>query len=193
MPAMTPLGPLSHALLPWQNFYVLSGEAAATLTGLMFVAITFGSSLVTKETATSARAFLDPSYRHFVQVILTAFLATVPTMGATVLGGICIGGAVFRLFGLIWVFREYREAQKKHGDVEASDWILAILLPLACHLVLLATGVGFLEGNALALTGLAVVVIALVILGIHGAWELLMWMALAVGERSRKTTEAAKP
>ncbi len=32
---------LASAALPWQNFYVLTGEAAATLVGLMFVAVTF--------------------------------------------------------------------------------------------------------------------------------------------------------
>jgi nitrate reductase NapE component len=187
---MTPLASLAPALVPWQNFYVLTGTAAATLTGLMFVSVTFGSSLVTKETATTARAFLDPSYRHFVQVILTACLATIPTMTASLLGCACIGIAVVRFVGLVWIFRQYKDAQRKHGDVETSDWVLALLLPLACHGLLLATGAGFLVGNALSLTGLAVVVVGLVLIGIHGAWELLVWMAQVVGERGRAS---AKP
>ena len=35
---------LSQALRDWQNFYILAGGASATLAGLMFVAISLGST-----------------------------------------------------------------------------------------------------------------------------------------------------
>ena len=183
---MTSLDPLPAALQGWQNFYLLTGTAAATLTGLMFVAVTFGSSLVTKETAQFARAFLDPTYLHFGQVLLTACVLTIPTLGPTLLGSLLIVAAALRLGGLLRVFGHYREAQRKHGDIELSDWLVSIILPLLCHLLLVACGIGFLaERLSGALTGLAVVTVALLAIGIQGAWELLVWMALAVSERRR--------
>jgi hypothetical protein len=33
----------------WNDFFFLCGSSAAGLTGLMFIAVTFGSKLVTKE------------------------------------------------------------------------------------------------------------------------------------------------
>jgi hypothetical protein len=51
------------AATAWQNFYLLVGTAAATLAGLMFIAVTFGSDLVTPETSAAARSFLDPTPR----------------------------------------------------------------------------------------------------------------------------------
>ena len=181
------LDPLPAALQSWQNFYLLAGEAAATLTGLMFVAVTFGSSLVTKESANSARAFLDPTFTHFVQVLMTSCVLTVPTVGPRFLGPVLVVVGLARLGTLHWVFHRYQEAHRAKGDVELSDWISSIVIPFLCHLVLVATGAGFLLGReADALLGLAVVTVTLLFIGIYGAWEMLVWMALAVSERNRE-------
>jgi hypothetical protein len=182
----TPLEPLSAALQCWQNFYVLAGTAAATLTGLMFVAVTFGASLVTRESATAARAFIDPIYMHFAQVLLTSCLLTIPTLDRHVLGGVLLIAALARLAGLVWIFRRYLEAHRNSRDLDVSDWLSAILGPLLCHLLLGASGVGLLLGYAPALTGLAIVNLALLFLGVYGAWELVVWMALAISERRRE-------
>ncbi len=180
---MTPLEPFPAALQGWQNFYMLAGTAGATLTGLMFVAVTFGATLVTRETADSTRAFLDPTYMHFVQVLLTACVLTVPTLGPTFLGCVLIVVGALRTVALHGVLRRYQEAQRKHGDIELSDWLTAIALPLICHSLLMATGAGFILHEAAALTGLAIVTVGLLFIGIHSAWELFVWMALAVSER----------
>jgi hypothetical protein len=182
---MTPFDSLPTTLQAWQNVYLLTGTAAATLTGLMFVAVTFGSSLVTKESAQSARAFLDPTYTHFVQVLLTACLLTIPSLGPTLLGSLLIVMGVLRVVRLYWVFGHMLAAHRTHGDIELSDWMMSIVLPALTHLLLVTTGVGFIVRNASAFTGLAVVTLALLFIGIQGAWELLVWMALAVSERRR--------
>jgi hypothetical protein len=183
---MTPLEPFPAALQGWQNFYILAGTAAATLTGLMFIAVTFGAGLVTRENAAATRAFLDPTYIHFVQVLLTACLMTVPTLSPSFLGGVLIVVGVARIVALHGVFRRYQEAQSRNGDIEVSDWVVAIVLPLLCHATLAATGAGFLLRDAVALTGLAIVNVGLLFIGIHGAWELFVWVALEVGERRRE-------
>jgi hypothetical protein len=159
----------------------------------MFVAVTFGSSLVTRETAATTRAFLDPTYAHFVQVLLTACLMTVPTLGPAFLGGILVVVGGFRLVRLHWVFGRYRDAQRQHGDIELSDWVLSIAVPLVCHASLMATGAGFLLRNAAAPTALGAVTLVLLFTGIHGAWELFVWMALAIGERRRGPTGEGPP
>jgi hypothetical protein len=152
----------------------------------MFVAVTFGSSLVTKETAQSARAFLDPTYLHFGQVLLTAILLTIPNLSPMVLGAVLLVAAGLRLVELHRVFGHYREAHRRNGDIERSDWIVSIILPLLCHLLLVGCGIGFLAHELSdALTGLAIINITLLAIGIQGAWELLVWMALAVSERRR--------
>jgi hypothetical protein len=180
---MTPLDPLSVALQPWQNFYMLTGAAAATLTGLMFVAVTFGSSLVTRETSSAARAFLDPPFMHFVQVLFTGCLAIIPTLTPTVFGALLVALGGFRLLSLYGIVARYSAAQRTHGDVELSDWIVGIVLPLLGHALLITAGVGFVVRRDAALTGLAVVNVSMLLIGIYGAWELLVWMAMTVIDR----------
>jgi hypothetical protein len=182
---VTTFDSLPNVLQGWQNFYILTGTASATLAGLMFVAVTFGSGLVTRETAQSTRAFLDPIYMHFVQVLLTSCLLTVPVLGPTLLGGVLIFAGGLRLGGLYAVLRRHQEAQRKYNDIELSDWLAAIVLPFLCYALLMATGAGFILRQDLALVGLAIVTLALLFIGIHSAWELFVWMALAVGERRR--------
>jgi hypothetical protein len=188
---MAPLDPLPALLGPWQNFYILVGTAAATLTGLMFVAVTFGSSLVTRDTAEMSRAFLDPTYEHFGQVLLTACVMTMPVLPAPVLAALLILVGVLRLMSLQRVFGHYLEAHRKHRDVEFSDWVTSIVVPGLCHLGLLLTGVAFALRLRFAVVSLAVLTLILLAIGIQSAWELFVWMALAVNERRGKRDEQA--
>jgi hypothetical protein len=176
---VTPIPSFAAAAVLWQNFYILVGTAAATLIGLMFVAVTFGAGLVTAETAASARAFLDPPFTHFVQILLTACLMVIPTMGATVLGVLLMVLCLLRTAGLVGVFRAMLEASRRHGDIELSDWTTGVAVPLLCYVLLGASGAAFVAGYAVAFTGLAIVTIAILLTGLFGAWELMVWMAVA--------------
>jgi len=162
----------------WQTFYVLVGTAAATLVGLMFVAVTFGADRVRPETADTARSFIDPPFRHFVQVLFTACLAVIPGVQPWLLGVLSAGVAVLRGGGLLWTYRHMRIADRAHHDVELSDWMSGIVVPALCHALLLATGVGFVVGRPAAFDGLAIVTIAILMTGVFGSWELILWMVV---------------
>jgi hypothetical protein len=171
------------AALSWQSFYLLAGTAAATLVGLMFVAVTFGSSLVTEESSSTARAFLDPTFTHFVQVLLTGCLITIPSLGSRLFGVLLLSIGVLRIATTFRVYRQMQRAQLLHSDIELSDWLMGVAFPLICHLLLGVTGVAFFESYAVAFNGLAIVTLAILLIGVFGAWELMVWMAIA---RSRK-------
>jgi hypothetical protein len=168
----------ASAAARWQTFYVLVGSASATLVGLMFVAVTFGSNLVKPETAETARSFIDPSFRHFVQVLFTACLAVIPGLAPWLLGLSLVGVGVLRGGGLVRTYRHMRLAHRANNDVELSDWISAIVVPALCHALLLATGVGFVVGWEAAFDALAIVTIVILMVGVFGAWELILWMVL---------------
>lgn len=193
VPAMTPEA--FRALQgTWQNFYLLTGGAAATLAGLMFVAVTFGAGLVQKSSADSARAFIDPTFAQFLQVLLTGCVLVVPVLTPRVLGVLLVLAATVRTGGLFWVLRQFRRAHARHGDLELSDWLSAIVLPGLAYALLLASGVGFLAGRAEAFTGLAIVTIALLGVGVWSAWELLVWMAVANNaRRDQRSGDDARP
>jgi len=168
---------------PWSSFFLLTSGAAATLTGLMFVAVTFGSSLARQQPTATTRAFLDPVFAHFVQVFLIGCAVVVPTMTGTALGTILIAMALSRAVRMISVFGHLRRAHAASGDLELSDWLLSVVAPVLAHLLLAATGVGFLLDEPAAFNGLAAVVVSLLFIGIVGAWELLLWVATVVEPR----------
>jgi hypothetical protein len=184
---MTPVFAFAAVAATWQNFYLLVGTAAATLIGLMFVAITFGAGLVTAQSAPSARAFLDPPFAHFVTVLFTACLLVCPATSARVLGVALLLVAALRTSALIGVARRMREAHAKYGDIELSDWLMGVVLPGGCYAGLVATGGGFLVGRAEAFSALAVATVAILLIGVFGAWELMLWLALT---RTRDTDAA---
>lgn len=184
---MTPIESFGVAATAWQNFYLLSGTAAATLIGLMFVAVTFGATLVSAQSTASARSFIDPPFYHFVHVLITACLVVIPAMSAPLLGVILLTISVLRTAVLFRIHRHLRDAQRKFGDIELSDWLSGIVVPLLCYLLLGASGAGFLRGYRAAFSGLAIATLATLVLGIFGAWELMIWMALT---RARKSPGA---
>jgi hypothetical protein len=85
-------------LTTWQNFYVITGTAAATLTGLMFVVMTLIAGVRGQITPASGgiAAFGSPTVVHFCLVLLVAAMLSAPwqalwnaglLLGLTGLGG----------------------------------------------------------------------------------------------------------
>ena len=176
---MPPIDSFGAVAAPWQNFYLLVGTAAATLIGLMFVAVTFGAGRITSQTTAAARAFIDPPFTHFVTVLLAACLMLVPTMSATLLAAALVVVSALRAIALVGIGRRMREAHAAYHDLELSDWILGFVLPALCYAGLVACGVGFVARRSEAPSGLAAVVLTMLLVGIFGAWELIIWLATA--------------
>src|SRR5215813_1076985 len=87
-------------LREWHNFFSLTGEAAVTLMGLVFVAASLGASLVkTASTASGIRAFVNPTIIHFSAVLVLASLTLIPTQGFNSLGSLlCLTGVAGLLY-----------------------------------------------------------------------------------------------
>jgi hypothetical protein len=66
------LDTLAQPLQRWHDFYLLVGGAAATLVGLMFVAISLGSRLITEQSVPALRVFVTPTIIHFIYVLVIA-------------------------------------------------------------------------------------------------------------------------
>ncbi len=174
------------AAAAWQSFYLLVGTAAATLVGLMFVAVTFGATRIERvERPEVMRAFLDPTLSHFVQVMVTACLLLVPTMTPRIFGALLVVMALFRLASLARVHRHMKEAQRANNDLELSDWISGVVLPLGEHVGLAGSGALFAVGRP-AFGALALVTMLVLLTGVYGAWELMVWIAVSRrGEKER--------
>lgn len=148
-------------LSQWQNFYMLIGTAAATLTGLMFVATSLVAGIETHVPTANAAvsAFNTPTVVHFGIVLLLAGILSAPWQTfsdlSLLLGLVGLGMVLYSII----VLRRMRRVPHYQSTLEDWSWYLA--LPLIANILLIVAA--FLVPNnpslALYLVGLAMMLL----------------------------------
>ena len=164
----------------WSQFYFLVGSAAAGLTGLMFIAVTFGSRLITEEKLPYVEAFFSPMSYHFIQVFILCAVALMPVTGARELGATIVLTTALRSGQLVHTYRLTRAASKESSDIELSDWLLGLILPASVYASLITAGVFYWLGAKAAPALFAVSLLCLLVVALQRAWEMLLWVATKV-------------
>jgi hypothetical protein len=146
---------------------------AAALTGLMFVVVSIGPQTISTRTATATRAFVTPTIVFFTTVLVGAALMTMPAMSQGMLSALALGGLAGVLY-MAWI-RAHR--QWRENKLDREDWIGFVGLPILGYVVLLAASVALWLGHAFGLEIVPVAMILFLVIGIHNAWDLVIWMA----------------
>jgi hypothetical protein len=167
-------------MISWSNFYFLCGSSAAGLTGLMFIAVTFGSRLITVEKLQHVDTFISPICYHFIHVFFLCCVASTPTAGPKVLGLMITITAIWRLAQIPTLYRRTKTAARDNSDVETSDWVLGLVLPSAVYALFITAGLSYLLESALAPNLFAAALICLLMIGMKAAWEMLIWIATKI-------------
>src|SRR5262245_4969956 len=130
------MGPsLTELLHDWHDFYVLVGTASATLVGLMFVAVSIGTSIFSEDHRAAMTAFITPTVMHFAAALFACLLGTIPTHTWYTLGGLLGAGA---LAGSIYSAKLVVQMIIRHRfNVDLSDRLFYALLPLLGYLLAL--------------------------------------------------------
>ena len=156
-------------LIAWSNFYVIVGTSAATLTALMFVAITLISRLPNGGSDAGVATFSTPSIVHFGSALLIATVLSAPWPTLWIAGvplglaGIC--GVTYT--GV--VIRRVRHMTEYQPVME--DWMWHTILPFAGYAGLII-GAALLASHptpALFIVGAGTLL--LIFIGIHNAWD----------------------
>ena len=163
----------------WQNFYLIMGTAAATLTGLMFVATTLIAGIDTHAPTANAAisAFNTPTLVHFCAVLLLAGILSAPWQtfsGLSLLLGLLGFGMVIYL---IIVLRRMRRVPHYQSTLE--DWLWYMALPLLANIILIVSAIMLPANPALALYIIGVVMILLLFLGIRNSWDNVTYFSVA--------------
>jgi hypothetical protein len=167
-------------LAEWQNFYVITGSAAAGLTGLTFVVIALAKDA--RRTATTAlRAYVTPTIVHFCTVLALAAFLSMPGQTAMCLG---LGFGVAGFGGLLYaavIVASMRRYASRYVPV-GEDWLWHSILPAAVYATLLV--LAFLTQRWLeqSLYGIAAASLLLLFIGIHNAWD----VAVSISVTPRK-------
>jgi hypothetical protein len=167
-------------LMNWQNFYVVIATASASLTGLMFVTITLVAGIQQRATSDAVGAFSSPSVVHFCLALFVAamLLAPWPTLwiAGLVLGLVGLGGVGYVLV----VFR--RMTRQSHYKPVLEDWLCHVVFPLVAYIALVCAGI-ILPGNPTdAMFDVAAVTLLLLFVGIHNAWDIVLYIAIEMNQ-----------
>jgi len=166
-----------EALRSWQNFYFMTGGAAAGLLGLMFVAVSMGINVLSDEITDDMRAFVTPNILYFTSALLMAGVMLIPTITPHVLALLLLLGGVYGLARTIpFVLRLIRVA-RRNQDFNSADWMAQIILPLASYALILITTWGFFANQwSLAFMTEWLAMILLLISAIANTWSLVIWV-----------------
>jgi hypothetical protein len=176
-------------LSQWQNFYVIMGTAAATLTGLMFVVTTLIASIDARLSTLNAAvsAFNTPTVVQFAAVLLMAGILSAPwqTFSSLSLWLGLVGLAM--VFYLLIVLRRMRRIPQYQSTLE--DWLWYLVFPLLAHVSLIVAAFVLPERSAAALYIVASAMIVLLLVGIRNAWDMVTFLAVERAHAENKGNE----
>src|SRR6516164_796367 len=170
------------AVLPletWQNFYVMVGTAAATLTGLIFVVITLIAQIQARRQIPSSRShitvFTTSNVVHFGAVLLAAGILSAPWPAlwpaGLLLGLAGLAGVTYMVI-VLWPARHRLSYQPV-----SFDWLWYTVLPLVSYAFLLVAAILLPSQPVPALFVIAAVTLMLVFIGTHNAWYVVTYTA----------------
>ena len=169
-------------LTAWDNFYVIVGSSAGTLTGLTFVVFTLQAGRRERDAMNwGVAAFSTPTIVHFGTVLLVCAILSAPWPSlsqAALLLGLCgLGGVAY---GAIVV----RRLRRRIGyEPVREDWLWFAVVPLTAYTALVVTALLLPGRPAPALFGIGAVILLLLFMGIHNAWDVVTYIAIDAIER----------
>ena len=167
----------NEALRGWQNFYFMMGGAAATLAGLMFVALSLGQHLISDKTKEQMRIFATPSIIYFVSVLLLAGIMLVPIFAPVGIALVLFLGGAYGFLRASKLARILIQAARQNQDFTVGDWLAQIIGPVASYALMLVAALFFVgDQTTPGLIALGVATIALLLSAITNTWALVIWI-----------------
>jgi len=180
--------PFMDAIATWQNFYMLTGSAAATLMGLIFVSVSLHIDIISEtEKYGDIRALAIQTFINFLLILSFAFIFMVPSDTPF---GIGIPLLILGFLGIVRTARLWRKfgmrASSKGQVFTVNQIRWSLLIPhTICFITLIIVAADVLQGNTRFLDWMVLIIIWLLISATRIAWDLM----LRVGELKRARQE----
>jgi hypothetical protein len=170
----------------WDSFYLLIGGAAGALIGLLFVVATLTGNLGREQSMRGAAIYMTPTVFHFAVVLVTSAFTAVPHLPQR---AAAVGVGALGLLGLAYAINVSWMLRTQRVTPEAPHWTdiwCYGVAPTAIYLAMVAAAVTLEVGAAWATHAVAAVSIALLLLSIRNAWDLVTWLAPAAKEAEKQ-------
>jgi hypothetical protein len=169
------MAPITGQLEGWRDFYLLAGTAAATLMGLLFVALSLRVEILAREHQSHLGALAREAFSSFMIALFLSLLMVSPRVA---LRPLAVSLGALGLFRLVLLLRRLGGALARGGR---DPWfgrrylLVRFSIPIAAYVTLVIAAVEL--ARHAGEEGLAAVMLATVLLisdGARSAWDLLM-------------------
>jgi len=167
---------VQHLLSTWSSFYIMTGSAAASLTGLMFVVITL---VTTRERSNrdGVATFSTPTVMHFAGALLVSAVLVAPWHS---LFFAALSTGLVGLWGVGYLVRvTYLTKRLTIYQPDTEDWIWYTVLPFVAYGTIFLGSVTLEWLPAKSLFALAGGVLLLILIGIRNAWDVVTFLVIA--------------
>jgi hypothetical protein len=157
-------------LADWRDFYVMIGSASGAIIGASFIVATLAAGLRDRARM-GIRGFVTPTAVHLGSVLVGSAILTVPTLNALALAILLgVGGLSGVVYSLVVATRIWGM------KLDIDDRAFYVILPILAYAAMALAAV--LERWAVdyALDTLAVALVAILIIGMHNAWDMAIFM-----------------
>jgi hypothetical protein len=155
----------------WENYFLLTGTAAVTLMGLLFVVITLGAQRAKRGDEGLLRTYLTPTLVHFGVVFLIALLALSPEGDGLI--------APFGLIGIAGLVYSLGVALKaaRSDQLFSEAWVFHGGIPIVCYVGIVTAAWLGLTSTRHAYLVLRAVSALLLLAGMRNAWAVAIDIA----------------
>ena len=157
----------------WHDFYLVLGPAAAGLIGLLFVVVSLTTNLERSRALKATRVYMTPIVFHLGVLVLLSALALFPRAPAPLIGAVATSGGLAGLAYSAYVCRAL--LSKTVESYEGDLWRYGLGVG-ALYAVMVAAAVLVLLGRTAGPYVLAADQIALFLLMVHNAWDLVIFI-----------------
>jgi hypothetical protein len=158
----------------WHEYYLLVGGAAGALIGLLFVVATLTANFPRDRAMRGVRLFMTPTLFDLGVVLAISGSAMAPEISGGVeawfVGAAALAGAAFSAYAGVAILQPGRH---EHW----SDPLCYGALPLLIYIALGLDAWALRQGRPDAPAWLAGITMALLLMAIRNAWDLVTWMA----------------
>jgi hypothetical protein len=161
-------------LRAWHDYFLLIGEAAATLLGLVFVSVALVAGL--RELPEYRGLFASSTMTHFLYAIALSAVCLPPWQSVEVLGLLITLIGVAASAHSLTLIPEMRHFHAATRRATSSTWLSIVFVPLAAGAIGAASGALLLTHYLKALAGVAAAAVMFAAVGLRNVWRLLIWM-----------------
>src|SRR5271156_5235901 len=162
----------------WSQLYSVTGGSAATLLGLLFVAVSVNASAALGKMHQNSRHLADQAFQNYLVVMLVSLLAIFPSLTVPELGYATLGVTALR--GLWALVRLYWAATKPYEPGTRVQSLRQHVSSLVGFALLIYAAARMALGLGDNRTMFAIATVAFLVSATTVAWRLLLRIAAGV-------------